>query len=72
MYTHGHERTRIESANQMRLHNRNNTHGVTALDAACGLSMNMVASNKQPLPVHFRISHWLCVMARWVVELVAV
>lgn len=62
MYTQGQERARMESANQMRLQIKNNTQGVTACDAAWGLSIDMVASNRHPLPIHFNVSHCLGVM----------
>lgn len=65
MYTQGHDFMWMESANQMTFPTKNNAHGVIAVDAACGLIIVSVASNKQMLPVHFSASHWNVVILIW-------
>ena len=56
MYTQGHDRTWIESANQIKLPIMNNAQGVIAVAATCGLIIVRVATNSAALPTHFKAS----------------
>ena len=66
MYTQGHDRMCMESANQIKFPSRNNAHGVIAVEATIGLIIVRVASSSAPLPIHFNTSHCVCVMVFWV------